>query len=413
MGTNRPWRVRNKQGTEIVDAVADEELVVHAAVTDLNAASEESLLEVASRSAAKGRRTTAVIAALPALDSLTERLEKSGVFVHRFGAGYDACSDHMRAFGEARQLFRLLVPRLVHFHGRWAPTAWDATLAARAAGVRTIVRTEQEPVPSLLVERHRTTVRLVNAAIAHVVFVSRGAARVHLTGDGHWFKNWSIIPDGAPFESIDREVRGRARASLGLPSHGLVAAMAAHSEARNGPLDFIRAAAAAVRKGSALHFVVAGDGPFRAEAEQLAAAVGIAGRLHFVRADGDERTSFAAYDVRVHEGPTAVLIEGLTAGIPRMNLRGQGASDALASPHATAVCEPGDVAAMTQGLLAIENEEGIQRRFVDRMDPRRLCDHSYEAIQEEYEHLYKKLGLSRRSGEIASPVSSSRTLVLV
>src|SRR5207245_9206043 len=98
-------------------------------------------------------------------------------------------------------------PRLIHFHGRWAPTAWDAVLAARAAGVRSIVRTEQDPVPSLMVERHRTTLRLVNAAVAHVVFASRGAARVHLTGEGHWFKNWSIIPNGARFELIDHDVR--------------------------------------------------------------------------------------------------------------------------------------------------------------------------------------------------------------
>jgi glycosyltransferase involved in cell wall biosynthesis len=399
-------------GTEVVDYEMNDELMVHVALTDMDAATEGVLFSLASRATADGRRVGTLLSASPDVDPLARRLYNAGVAVHRFGRGYDVESDHMRSFGEARDLFRRLAPRLLHFHGRWSPSAWDTVLAARAAGVRTVVRTEQEAVPSLSVQRNRTKLRVVDTAVSHVVFLSRGSAQVHLTSGCEWFKNWSIIPNGVPFEAVDRQSRDRVRTSFGLPTDALVAVMTGHVEAKNGPLDFVRAAGAAARKGSALQFVLAGDGPFRAEAEQLAGIVGVEDRLRFLGPEADSKCLACVCDIRAHEGPSAILLEGVATGFPRVNLRAGGARGAPASRNATIVCEPSDVRGMAQGLLTLEAEESIQRRFVDTVEPGLLSGTSYDLARTEYEMLYRKLRPSSRSGEIPSPTPSSRMRVL-
>lgn len=403
---------RGPSGTKVVDYELNEELIVHVALTGMDAATEGLLFTLASRATADGRRVGTLLSASPEADPLARRLYNAGVAVHRFGRGYDVESDHMRSFGEARDLFRRLAPRLLHFHGRWSHSAWDTVLAARAAGVPRLVRTEQESVPSLSVQRNRTKLRLVDAAISHVVFLSRGSAQVHLTSGCEWFKNWSIIPNGVPFEAVDRESRERVRASFGLPREALIAVMTGHVEARNGPLDFVRAAGAAARKGSTLQFVLAGDGPYRAEAEQLASIVGVADRLHFLGAEADSKCLACVCDIRVHEGPSAMLLEGVATGFPRVNLRADGERGAAPNRNATSVCDAGDVRGLAERLLALEAEEGIQRRFVDTVEPAMLSDSSYDLARADYEILYRKLRPSSRSGEIASPAPSSRMRVI-
>lgn len=412
MSSERDSNAADPRSLDVTEPAANEELLVHVAVTETSLRTEGTLFEIASRSTALGRRVGTVLSASRTHDALAERLQKARVAVHRFGGGYDPSCDQMRSFGEARELFRRLAPRVLHFHGRWVPCVWDSVLAARAAGVRTILRTEQDPVPSLMVQRNRMKLRVVNTSVNHVVFVSRGAVQVHVTSGCEWFKNWSIIPHGVPVDAIDRDARHRARAALGLPTHGLFAVMVGHADARNGPLDFVRAAGAAARKGSVLQFVVVGDGPFRFEAEQLASAVGLGGRIHFLGDGTDVRCLAAACDIRVHEGPSAALLEADAAGFPTVTLNSRGQSGVIANRNASVVCASGDVHGMARGLLALEAEESNQRRFVDSVEPGLLSNASYDAVYDEYQRLYAKIGVSGRSGEIPLPVPSSPMRVL-
>lgn len=408
MGTDR--LVDPEAQTEVVQSTSSDGLTLHVAVTEMHATTQGTLFELASQCVAERRSTGVLLSATRALDGLAERLESAGVAVQRFGRGYDPTSDHMRSFGEARDVFRALRPQLLHFHGRWATCAWDAVLAARAAGVRTILRTEQDSVPSLLVQRSRTKLRVVNTAVLHVVFASRAAAQMHLTSGCEWFKNWSVVPNGVPLEAIDPSTRERARASLGLAPQGMVAAIIGHAEAMNGPLDFVRAAGAAVRKGSALRFVVAGNDSFRMEAEELASTVGIRNRIHFLDAPDLSALQFGC-DIRVYEGPSGALLEGLASSFPTAHPQGDNAHGP-ASRSAAIVCKPGDVLGMARALLTLEAEEGNQRRFASSVDPARLSKQSYDAAHQEYVNLYARFGLSRLSGEMKSPVPSSPMRVL-
>jgi hypothetical protein len=410
-GTERLLERHDTMPSEVLEPLANDGLTLHVAVTDMHAATQGMLFEITSRCVTERKSTKVLLSATPALDGFAERLGSAGVGVHRFGRGYDPGSDHMRSFAEARELFRLLGPRLLHFHGRWAPGAWDAVLAARAAGVRTILRTEQDPVPSLLVQRHRTKLRIVNTAVAHVVFVSRGAAQMHLTSGCEWFKNWSIVPNGVPLEAVDPSTRERARASLGLAPQGMAAVLIGHTEAKNGPLDFVRAAGAAVRKGSALRFIVAGNDSFRLEAEEIAGAVGIRDRIHFLDAPDVSALQFGC-DIRVYEGPSGALLEGLAASFASRHRHGRGGAGDSVSRNAAIVCKPCDVLGMARGLLALETEEGNQRRFASSVDPAQFSKLSYEAVHQEYVNLYATFGLSRLSGEMKCPVPSSPMRVL-
>src|SRR5206468_1690486 len=61
-------------GTEVVDYEMNDELMVHVALTDMDAATEGVLFSLASRATADGRRVGTLLSASPDVDPLARRL---------------------------------------------------------------------------------------------------------------------------------------------------------------------------------------------------------------------------------------------------------------------------------------------------------------------------------------------------
>ncbi len=349
------------------------------------------------------------------LDRLAEQLTSAAVTVRRLDA-HDAWRNHSRSFLYFRDLFRKLAPSLVHLHVPWVSCAWAVTIAARAARVPITVRTEHNPIPDRRPVCQREKIRVLDGAVDHVVFISREVADAFAAGGRDWLDRWSVIPNAVSAGPMDPADRERTRAALALPANAPVAVMAGHLEERDGALDFIRAAGAAGRKGSRLHFLLMSAGPLPDFGERLARDVGIAGRLHFAPANADLGRVLSASDLYVqpsrHDGRSIAMLEGLAAGLPVVTTRVPGLDELLSSGAGAIVCEPGDVRALAQGMLALETEEPLRRRLVDLARPWVSSKLSHRVMHESYEGLYARLGLSSPGVAALAAVQPHRALRL-
>ncbi len=126
------------------------------------------------------------------------------------------------------------------------------------------------------------------------------------------------IPNGVPadrFPMVDARARAVARSRLGLPTDRPIVGYVGALSAEKDPAAAVRA----IGRNPDLVLVVSGDGPQRAELEQLAATVA-PGRAHFLGVTDDPQQVLAAADVLCipsrTEGMPAVAIEAAFTGIP-------------------------------------------------------------------------------------------------
>lgn len=126
-----------------------------------------------------------------------------------------------------------------------------------------------------------------------------------------------VIPNGRDAEHFrppSAAARAEARRELGLGAGQVVAYLGALAWEKR-PADAIEA----VARVPEAHLVLAGDGPLRAELEELAASVA-PGRVHFQGVVADPRQLLAAADVLIctsaTEGMAGCLLEAALSGLP-------------------------------------------------------------------------------------------------
>ncbi|MCC7362933.1 MAG: glycosyltransferase [Dehalococcoidia bacterium] len=388
--------------------------ILHVSVSGGFSGTERIVCELAERSRGEGIATGVVVPVRPALDGMARRLEAAGVTVFRTGDLFAADRGLPGSFATFWKLFRAVRPRVVHFHIPWVPSAWEAVIAARLAGVPVVLRTEHNPITAPLPLAQRAKLRITDLAAHHVVFVSKGNAERHRANGRGWLRRWSIVPNGIPAAPAPPATRDELRAILGAPPGATIAAMVGHLEERKGPIDFVRAAAAAVDAGSELHFAVFGDGPLRAEAEALAGVLGIAGRVHFAGHRPDVRRLLPACDIFIQpshfEGLSIAMLEALAAGLPMVTTRVEGIDEVLRGGDAI-VCEVRDIQGLARGMRDLERDPGRRAELAAATRARVLESFSAEAMWAAYRALYTQLGAPiTAKGEdawLTHPVSQS------
>ena len=371
--------------------------IVHVCVTDSFSGTERVILELSRHAVQAGHPVAAIVPAIQALDPFENALKDAGATVRRLGAVYDRNRNYLKSFTGFVGALRELEPALVHFHVPWVPCGWEAILAARAAGVQCVLRTEHNPVPDPLSQLQRAKLRIVDLAASHVVFVSRGTSDSHLSNGRTWLRNWSVIPNGIPFkltDSIDR--RAVVRARLGLPSDALIAVMVGSLVVRKGPIDFVRSAARAIAQDSQLHFLVLGQGPLREPGERLARELGVAGRVRFLGHRSDVHELLEAADIYVqpshYEGLSIAMLEALAAGLPMVSTRVEGLEEVLVDGRGAYVCDVGDIEGVARGLVTLERNPALRKELSTLLRDRTIREFSSTAMYAHYEALYRGLG---------------------
>ena len=130
----------------------------------------------------------------------------------------------------------------------------------------------------------------------------------------------TVVPDGA---DLGRQISPAPPSTLkeiGVPPNAPLVVQVAQLVGHKDPLNFVRAVAEARRTIPALHAILAGDGPLRAEVEREVRRLGLDGSLHVAGYRDDADSLMASADVCVlssrEEGMGSVLLDALLLGKP-------------------------------------------------------------------------------------------------
>jgi glycosyltransferase involved in cell wall biosynthesis len=160
------------------------------------------------------------------------------------------------------------------------------------------------------------------------------------------------------------------RASLGISPNAPVVGTVTRLSPQKAPADFIHAAAHINENHPDVRFVIVGDGPLRAEAEELAANLGLTGIIHFTGLRRDVPELMAAFDIfalsSLWEGLPRVLPQAMATGLPIVATNIDGNAEAV--------------------------EHGVNGFLVPTNDP--------QAIAGAVEQLLENPDLAKRMGEV-------------
>jgi glycosyltransferase involved in cell wall biosynthesis len=230
---------------------------------------------------------------------------------------------------------------------------WLAGLAGRLARVpRIVARVGLETD----VPRNRKYRFAFRRLVDRVVVVAERMRPAYAALPGLNEQGLSIIPN-AVHPPTRKLFPGAVRMSLGIPPDarcvGIVARLVAQKRV-DRLLD------AVARLPADAHCIVAGEGPLREPLQEQAAALGIAGRVHFLGHRADVADVLGALDVFIlpsdREGMSNAMLEALAAEVPVVSTRVSGADEALrcdADGIAPGVVVDFDAAAVAEAAGAV------------------------------------------------------------
>lgn len=253
-------------------------------------------------------------------------------------------------------------PTVVVAHTHWSnllvpPLARSLGVARRIAVLHCPV--DVLPWPSRLAERLGVLHRSATALVAISPSVARSCPA--------WFHPQIIanaIPPRLPADGA------AMRRRLGLPAAAILAVNVGRLAAQKGQVDLIQLLARQPR----LRLAIAGEGPLRAEFEQLAAALGVADRLHLLGALPAAEVSdlLAAADLFLmpsrFEGLSLALLEAMQAGLPIVASDVPSNHDAVGTgpTAASLLVPPGDIAALNVAVDALLDDPRRRQELAAR-----------------------------------------------
>lgn len=191
-------------------------------------------------------------------------------------------------------------------------------LAARLAGVRTIISTRHNPDPFRTGPFVRSLTRLSTQSLDHVICISdnlrqfcESIERVspdQITTVHYGFAPWPLV-DGRTW-----------RKDLGLNDDVPVLGMVARMIPQKGHATLLEALPRVLQQFSSAQLVLIGDGPLRPSLEAQAKNLGIHPNVHFLGYRADSAALMPGFDVFVHpsrwEGFGLVFLEAMHASLP-------------------------------------------------------------------------------------------------
>lgn len=254
---------------------------------------------------------------------LTDHLRDAGVEVH-FQTMPRTKRD-VRLFAELTGRLRRMSPEVVHVHLPFTLDNRWAFLAARLAGTRVVVSTEQLAAEEWVFRSIRARVlKRVLVALQDRLIATSEHVHARLAAAG--VPSAKIVTVYNPVEipeQMSPETRTRVRRNLGIAAETPLVGMVARIDPKQKRYDqFLAAARRVAISVPSARFLAVGDGTpeARAELERTAHTLGLASCVQFLGYRADARDIVAALDVFVlasnNEGFPLVTLEAMAAAIP-------------------------------------------------------------------------------------------------
>ncbi|WP_233562379.1 glycosyltransferase [Sorangium cellulosum] len=211
--------------------------------------------------------------------------------------------------------------------------------------------------------------------------------------------------DGTRFtRALNSGARGRIRAELGIGEQDFVFGCAVVHIEQKGLRYLIEAAPEALRRAPEARFVVAGDGPLRAELQQRAQAAGLGDRMIFPGYRSDVPDLVSAFDAYVlpslWEGLPLALLEALALGKPIVASRVGGVPEIVEHGVDGFLVPPKDPGALADHLARVARDGELRERARTRSPAKFAEQFSLEAMVEAHVRLFDELVARRSGGEV-------------
>jgi glycosyltransferase involved in cell wall biosynthesis len=300
-------------------------------------------------------------------------------------------------------LMRETAPDIVHTHSSKAGVL--GRTAARLAGVRVVIHSIHgygfTPLqPAYLRAAYVTAEKVMARVTDHFIAVSRANIDLGLQHGLFEEEEVSLIRSGIELTRF-REAAGGpvSRRRLGIAEDVPVVVQIGNFKPQKAPLDFVRMAAEVAAEVPRAVFVMVGDGVLRPRAEQLAAELGVADRIHFSGWWEDIPGLLAASRVSVlssrHEGLPRAAVESLAAGVPVVATAVDGTPEVVCHGVNGFLVEPGDVSGLASSVRRLLEDDGL-REGMSEAAPSGLEDFDIDLMVRQQEDLYRwLLGRSR------------------
>jgi L-malate glycosyltransferase len=158
---------------------------------------------------------------------------------------------------------------------------------------------------------------------------------------------------------------------------------------------FLRVAARLAPQFPALAFVLAGDGPLRAELEGLARNLGVGERIVFLGERRDIPAVLAALDISVltsdSESLSNVILESMAAGVPVVAANVGGNPELVQNGETGLLFPGGSEEGLAEALHVLITQPELRRRFATGSLARVRAEFTLEAIRDRYQNLYDQV----------------------
>jgi len=361
-------------------------------ITELDAGGAERCLTELAVRADRSRFAPTVYALSPRPpreeESFFPRLRAAGVEVHFLGGG--SIWQFPKVVGRLTRLWRKHQPRVVQtflFHANIV-----GRIAAKRAGVGPVLAGVR------VAERgsrwHLRLDRATQNAVARYVCVSRSVADFTATALGVPAEKIVVIPNGIDPAGYPPPQAADLR-ELGVAAGRRAVVFVGRLEEQKGVKWLIESAPVWMSRLPDCDLLLVGDGVLRKELDALAAAAGIADRVHFAGRRSDVTEILAAADLLVlpssWEGMPNVVLEAMASRLPVVATKVEGVEELLGPGGGEQTVAYGDSQSLSEKIVRFIADP-CRAAEIGQLNRHRVEEH-FEISQmvKLYEHLWESL----------------------
>ena len=300
------------------------------------------------------------------MDEMARRADARGIPTTRLTIHRDVDPPLLWRLGRAIRAFS---PDLAHTHLVHADLY--GYLAARGAGVKRVVSSRHNDDAF----RHRSRWRWINrklwTKLDAGIAISQAMEKFAIEVEGAPARKISIVHYGKAFSWLSDEdvniARRDLRGELGLAEDAPLLGMVCRLVEQKGIPYALEALRRAGGEFPDAHLAIAGDGEKAAELRRLAAALGVADRVHWLGWRQDALDLMAAFDVllvpSLWEGFGLVLLEAMSRRLPVIASRVSAIPEVVKHGETGYLIEPRDVDALAKAISRLLRDRALGKHM--------------------------------------------------